>query len=206
TRTPLTILRTHLEGFEDGIIDMTPEEIKTCENQIENITLIITNMSGMLDADKEIDQVKYEEFELNQLLKQVVGGLKVQFDKKNIELKLTSDKKIVMNTDKYKLSQSIYNILTNAYKFTEKNGKVTLSYGIIKEEIVISIEDTGIGMNSEDKKHIFDAYYKGSNSSKSTGEGLGLYIVKENLDKINGTIDVVSELGAGSKFTITIPM
>lgn len=54
-RTPLTILKTHLEGIEDGVIDMTPDEIRICENQIENITSIITNMSGMIDAEKQVD-------------------------------------------------------------------------------------------------------------------------------------------------------
>ncbi len=58
TRTPLTILKTHLEGFEDGIINMTPEEIKTCGNQIDNITLIIANMSSMIDAEKDAEIIK----------------------------------------------------------------------------------------------------------------------------------------------------
>lgn len=202
TRTPLTILKTHLEGLEDGIIKMTSEEIKTCENQIDEITLIIKNMSNMIDAQKDTDVVKYEEFELYQLLNQIVAGLKAQFDKKDLELNILNDKKINVKTDKYKLSQSIYNILTNAYKFTQPGGKVNLNYEINDNIMIISIEDTGIGISELDKKHLFEAYYRGNNST--SGDGIGLYIVKENLNKINGTVEVISEVGKGSKFVIRI--
>ena len=204
TRTPLTILKTHLEGFEDGIISMTPEEIRTCEVQIENITSIITNMSGVIDADKDISSVKIEQFELNHILKQIIGGLRIQFDKKAIELILLSQQKITMETDQYKLSQCIYNILTNAYKFTEPNGKVTIEYKEVGDELFIEIQDTGAGITQEDKKRLFEAYYRGKNSNNTIGEGIGLYVVKENLNKINGKIEVESVIGKGSKFIIKI--
>jgi two-component system sensor histidine kinase BaeS len=204
TRTPLTILKTHLEGFEDGIIRFTPEEIRTCEVQIENITSIITNMSGMIDADKDIDIVNMEQVELNHLLKQIVGGLKVQFGKKAVELHLLSQQKVLLKTDPYKLCQAIYNILTNSYKYTESNGKVTVEYKQTGGEVTITIQDTGSGISEEDKLKIFDAYYRGKNSNNTNGEGIGLYVVKENLKKINGRINVESELGVGSKFIINI--
>lgn len=205
TRTPLTILKTHLEGFEDGIISMTSEEIKTCEAQIENITSIISNMSGMLDAEKDIDSIKPMEFELSQLLRQILGGLKVQFDKKNINLSLLTNQKIVVKSDKYKLSQCIYNIITNAYKFTDPNGYVSVAYKTEGEEVSIVIEDSGKGITEDDMKHLFEAYFRGSNSNNISGEGIGLYVVKENLDKINGAISVESEHGKGSRFIIKFP-
>lgn len=204
-RTPLTILKTHLEGFEDGIINMSSEEIKTCESQIENITSIITNMSGLIDADKDIDSLKIEQFEFNDLLKQIVGGLKAQFNKKAIELNLLSNQKITMKTDQYKISQCIYNILTNAYKFTGPNGKVTVDYREEGEELAIRIEDTGAGIAEEDKTRLFDAYYRGKNTGTTSGEGIGLYVVKENLKRLNGSIEVESMIGKGSKFIIRVP-
>lgn len=205
TRTPLTILKTHLEGLEDGVISMTSKEIKTCEAQIENITSIISNMSGMLDAEKDIDSIKFEKFELNQLLKQIIGGLKLQFDKKHINLSLLTNQRTVIKSDKYKLSQCIYNIITNAYKFTAPNGSVSISYEAVGEEVSIMIEDSGTGIGDNDKKHLFEAYYRGINSNNTSGEGIGLFVVKENLDKMNGTISVKSELGKGSRFIIKIP-
>ncbi|MGE5627210.1 MAG: sensor histidine kinase [Solirubrobacterales bacterium] len=206
TRTPLTILRTHLEGFQDGIIQLTPDEIKTCEVQIDNITSIITNMSGMIDAERDIDSIKIEQVELNTLLKQIVGGLKIQFEKKGIVLELLNNEKLTLETDHYKLSQIIYNLLTNAYKFTASKGKVTVEYKKIGDNIEIAIEDSGIGISAEEQSKIFDAYYRGKNSLNAAGDGIGLYIVKENMMKIHGEIKVQSELGKGSKFIIIIPL
>jgi signal transduction histidine kinase len=205
TRTPLTVLKTHLEGFEDGVLTMTPEEIKTCESQIDSITAIIANMSEMIDAEKSLDTVQMEDIEISQLMKQVVGALKMQYDKKQIELTLAGHRKINVWTDRYKLSQSIYNILTNAYKFTGPGGKVTVSYDQAEEGLRIVIEDTGSGISAEDRAHLFDAYFRGANSTGVSGEGIGLYVVKENMDRINGRIDVQSEPGKGSRFILTIP-
>ena len=73
------------------------------------------------------------------------------------------------------------------------------------EELTIEIEDTGSGIAEEDKRRLFDAYFRGKNSNNTIGEGIGLYVVKENLNKINGKINVESELGKGSKFIIKIP-
>lgn len=205
TRTPLTILKTHLEGIEDGVIEMTPEEIGICENQIENITSIITNMSGMIDAEKQDDVLRVETFEFNQLIKQIVNGLKVQFEKKKIELKITEQQKVMISTDRYKLSQVIYNILTNAYKFTDPNGSVLLYYQVNSESLILTIEDDGPGIRKEEQAKIFDAYYKSDTTGNTTGEGIGLYVAKENLTSINGTITVDSKLNKGSKFIIVIP-
>lgn len=205
TRTPLTILKTHLEGFEDGMITMTPEEIKTCEAQIDTISSIITNMSSMIDAEKDLDTIKPEEIEIGQMMKQILGALKMQFEKKQIELSLSGHKRICVRTDQYKLSQCIYNILTNAYKFTGSGGKVSVFYDPMPDGVRITIEDTGTGIAPEEKDRLFDAYFRGAGADRTTGEGIGLYVVKENLDRIGGGIEVESEPGKGSRFILTVP-
>ena len=113
--------------------------------------------------------------------------------------------KVILNTDKYKLSQAIYNILTNAYKFTEPNGRVLLSYKVTSEELILTIEDNGPGISKEVQEKIFDAYYKRDTTINTAGEGIGLYVAKENLTSINGSIFVDSELNRGSRFIISIP-
>ncbi len=206
TRTPLTILKTHLEGFEDGILEMTPEQIRVCENQIENITSIISNMSGMIDADKDFDAINIEEFEFNALIKQILSGLRIQFERKQIELSLVGNQKVELKSDKYKLSQAIYNILTNAYKFTKANGTVTVHYVVQSDQLHIRIEDTGIGISDKEITRIFDAYYSNNKGSDSKGEGIGLYVAKENISRLKGVINVESKPQQGSKFTIILPL
>lgn len=205
TRTPLTIMKTHLEGIEDGIIELTPEEIRICENQIENITNIITNMSSMIDADKEFDTTKKEKININHLLRQIVSGLRAQYEKKEIELSVIGSEKINIITDPYKLSQAIYNILTNAYKYTNPGGRVQIDYQLVEDEVVITIEDNGIGISKEDQNKIFEAYYRSDYVLNSDGEGIGLYVAMENMKSINGKLSVSSELNKGSKFTLHLP-
>jgi Signal transduction histidine kinase len=206
TRTPLTILKTHLEGFQDGVIDLTPEEIKTCEMQIENISSIISNMSGLLDTERKVSPLRVEAFEFSHLLRRIIAGLKLQFDQKQIALSLMSHEKIMIKTDLYKLSQSIYNILTNAYKFTQPGSKVEVFFQADEKMLTIEIRDTGAGISPKEQQHLFEAYYKGSNAQTVPGEGLGLYVVKQNLEQIGGTIRVASAPGKGSNFIIRIPM
>ena len=206
TRTPLTILRTHLEGIEDGVIEFAPEEIRICENQIDNITAIITNMSNMIDAEKTENSINIEEFELSQLIRQIMNGLKAQFEKKNIDFKFNAMEKVTIKTDKYRLSQTVYNILTNAYKFTKSNGAVSVSYMIKHDSISLTIEDNGSGIDEKDLNKIFNAYYKNEKSLDLSGDGLGLYIARENMVSIHGTIAVESVINKGSKFILTFPI
>ena len=162
-------------------------------------------MSGMIDAEKDIDSTEFDQIELNQMLKQIIGGLKMQFDKKGIEIQLLSQHKLSLNTDRYKLSQAVYNLLTNAYKFTGSRGKVTVDYGEFQDGVRIIIEDTGAGISKDEQSQIFDAYYRGSNSDGHSGEGIGLYVSKQNIERIGGSIEVESEQGKGSRFVIWLP-
>lgn len=206
TRTPLTIIKTHVEAIEDGIIEGDQEEMEVIYNEIENISSIISNLSGMIDAQKETDQLNLESVDLSSLMNQIVTGLKGQFDKKQISLNFNSKKNITIVTDRYKLSQILYNLLTNAYKYTEEKGQVHISCGLQDDKISIEISDTGIGISSNDQEKIFNAYYRSSDVVKTQGDGIGLYLVKENIEILNGEVTVKSQLGEGSTFTITLPI
>jgi len=206
TRTPLTILRTHLEGFQDGIIRFTPEEVKTCETQIDNLSSIITNMSGLIDAEKDVGELHMTNVDLSVLVRQIVAGLKAQFDQKSVELAALNHNKITVHTDPYLLSQAVYNLLTNAYKFTPSGGRVTIAYEVIDKALVISVRDTGVGIPAEEQARVFEAYYRGKNAVHTSGEGIGLYLVKENLQQIGGKIELESAPGKGSTFKISIPV
>lgn len=206
TGTPLTILKTHIEGIEDGFIELGEKELSVWKNQVENLEAIIMNIGGMIDANKEENKLDVEEFEVSELINQIIAGLKPQFEKKNISLNLLSKKKIYMKSDQYKLSQIFYNLLTNSFKYTLKDGFVNITYKEENKRLILSIEDSGLGICDFDKEKIFDAYYRSSNAHNIKGEGIGLFVVKENLNLLNGTITVNSELNKGSNFIINIPL
>jgi two-component system, OmpR family, sensor histidine kinase BaeS len=205
TKTPLTILKSHVEAIEDGVIQISKEELAIFQDQIDHLNNILSNMSTMIDAEKECEILTLENVDIHQLLNQIILGLRSQFDKKGIELKLIGTTKVKLMTDPYKLSQVLYNLLTNAYKYTEK-GRVEISVKEDKDTLSISISDTGIGIEPSEISNIFNAYYRGASVTKIPGEGIGLYVVKENLNQLNATIDVQSTLGKGSTFTIKLPL
>ena len=206
TRTPLTILKMHLEGMEDGVIQMDADEVKVCEGQVDNLTDIIKNMSELIDVEADERKVMLENVEIDLFLKQILNGMKSQFHKKGIELELSTQDKINIQTDPYRLGQTVYNILTNAYKFTPSGGHVFIQYQLKSSDLQINIEDDGKGISEEEQSKIFDAYYKGDNEINSKGDGLGLFIAKQNMESLNGQIHVISKEGIGSKFILSIPL
>lgn len=204
-RTPLTVLRTHLEGLEDNVIKMTPKEIRICEDQVENLALILSNMSQMIDSEKSHDTLTIEKFDLSTQIKQIISGLSEQFKKKKITLQLKNSQKTIVLTDKYKLSQIIYNIITNAYKYTDELGHVSVSYYKHENNIIIKINDNGVGIDKNEHTKIFEAYYQGNTHGVKQGEGLGLFFAKENIQRIKGEITLTSIIGEGTTFIITFP-
>ncbi|MBF4692628.1 sensor histidine kinase [Fusibacter ferrireducens] len=206
TRTPMTVLRTHLEGIEDEIIKLDRSEHALLQLQIEDVAKIIENMSNVIDVETMTLQTSVESIELSAFFRQMIAGLKAQFDRKGIELQLLTHEKQTIKSDRHLLSQMMYNLLTNAYKYTSTEGSVSLSYETFQDQLMIHIKDSGIGIPAEEQEQIFNAYYRGSNHVQISGDGLGLYLVKENLKLLNGAIQVVSESHEGSEFIVKLPM
>ncbi|MCT4631986.1 MAG: HAMP domain-containing histidine kinase [Firmicutes bacterium] len=203
TRTPLTIIKTHLEAVEDEVIDLGEDEIDILKNEVENLTTIISNITKMIEVSGESKEIVFKDFDLSQAVNRVCMGLKNQFKKKNISFRVKVKEKIVINSDEYRISQSVYNILTNAYKFTDNNGHVDISLSREDGKAVISIKDDGIGMDKKEKNTVFEAYVS-TRKKDNQGEGLGLYIVKKNIEDIGGKVEVISEIDKGSEFRIIL--
>ncbi len=93
----------------------------------------------------------------------------------------------------------------NAYKYTEPTGSVTISYEEKSGFVSIRVQDTGMGISDEDIEKVFSAYYRGAKTENIKGDGIGLYIVRENIERIGGKVYVQSLIGVGSTFTIQFP-
>jgi signal transduction histidine kinase len=96
--------------------------------------------------------------------------------------------------------------LTNAYKYTNEEGSVRVSFIHHDEKVIIKIQDTGIGIATNEINKIFNAYYRSLKAIHLDGDGIGLYIVKDNIEKIGGKVSVTSKLKFGSTFIIEIPV
>lgn len=203
-RTPLAVLQSHVEALEDGLLEPTGQEFALWKDQITNITLIISNMAQMIDSGYQQVELKQETVNVEELVRNIMGGLQFRFDHKTIAFRLISSEKLKeIITDPYLLSQSIYNLVTNSYKYTPVGGEVEISIEQEDEKTKIRVTDTGIGIRKNHINQIFQAYYR-EGLSKEQGEGLGLYIAKENVEQLGGKLTVESKEGVGSTFTIIL--
>jgi signal transduction histidine kinase len=185
-RTPITILRTNIEGILDGVIEMDKDRLETCSKELENLTKIVENIDGVLTVEDEKELI-HEEFNLSSELKKIISGMDLQFKNKNIKLEKNIEEGLIVNTDRGLIAQSIYNILTNAYKYTKKYGKVRIEL-YKNEEIILKISNSIYDTEEVNIERIFEPYFRGENSKGREGEGLGLYIAKTNLEKIGAKI------------------
>ena len=110
--------------------------------------------------------------------------------------------------DRQKITRVFYNLLSNAYKYTPPDGRIRIQMAQQEENVIIQITDNGYGMNKEQLDQLFQPYFrtKEARESKISGSGLGLYIVKTFVEAHGGSIQVTSQLGHGSTFTISLPI
>ena len=126
---------------------------------------------------------------------------------KNIEIEFQVPKKdIVIDGDEQRLEQVWTNIVSNAIKYTNDGGLITISMKKTSKEVEVSIEDTGIGMSKEVVSHIFERFYREDKARNVEGNGLGLAIVKSIVDLHNGKIDILSQVDVGTVFIVKLPI
>ncbi len=201
-RTPLTIIRGNIEALEDGVIDNPQEALKVIKAEVMRIVSLVEGIEDITRAEASFfEKGEPEEIELKEFISSTVEGMKSLFADKGLYLE-TKGGPLKVKTYPEKLQIVLKNLISNAYKFTDKGG-VTISWGRLKRGgYFISVSDTGRGIPEEETKRIFNRFYK---DKTSTGRGLGLSIVKELVDVMGGRIILRSQPAEGSTFTIEFP-
>lgn len=201
-------------GFSDILLQGSNGTLEDKqEKYLNNIAVsgrhLLTLVNDLLDISKieagKMDLI-YESFNSSKVIKDVVTGLKPLALKKKISVK-TKLSEINISADLKRFKQIIYNLLSNSLKYTPKNGKVIIRSDVNEDKLVISVEDTGIGIASEDYDNIFTKF-KQINSTYTTeqeGSGLGLSLTKNLVEMHGGSIYFDSELGKGSRFWFILP-
>ncbi|MBD0400631.1 response regulator [Flammeovirga sp. EKP202] len=209
-RTPLTLILSPLEQLADD--NRLAPELKTFVDKININGKRLLNLTNSLINFRQMDKGKME---INLIHQDIIPFIKKTADAfneysidKKINYVVAIEKESISGWfDKAVLERIIFNILSNAFKYTEKNGEVVFSVDQIDEQLVIVVEDTGIGIKEEDMHFIFERFYKSDNhDTMFESSGIGLYLVKELLELHKGDIDVKSRIHEGTTFTITIPV
>lgn len=205
-KTPLTVIKNYANLLENE--NLNSEERKTyCKiisDTISKLNSLVENILKLNKLENKKILPKYSKFNLADFLGQTLLTFEQIWEEKNILLDVNLNEKIFINTDKTLLEIVCNNIISNALKFTEPNGKVFISCYKDESYASICIQDTGCGISNETGKHIFEKFYQGDTSHKEQGNGLGLALVKRIIDVLGAEIAIKSEVGVGSTFIIKI--
>jgi PAS domain S-box-containing protein len=204
-KTPLTVILANLQILQDMMNeDPRVSFISKTINQVNKLNDLIYNL---FDVSKiQAGQLKYQfsHFDLNQLIREIIEHT---FNTTSHSLHFNStNENFWINADKERIEQVIVNILSNAIKYSPKNGDIILNLKRENKNIVVSISDKGIGIPESDLENIFLRFYRVSGSASSfSGSGIGLYISAEIIKSHGGKIWTESKLGEGSVFHFSIP-
>ncbi len=207
-RTPLHILQSNLEAMIDGFYPIDEEQMQILYKEVVRFGKLLNNLDHLKDVEESVVNIEMKSLILNESLKDVFDAFKIVAKEKKIKymLKDTETQNMRVWGDKDSLKQLWMNILSNAFKFTEAKGEITVTTVVKNKEFSIIIADTGLGIAEEDLPYIFERMYRGDKSrEKYEGSGLGLTIVKSIISLHKGKINIESIEGAGTKVTIILP-
>jgi signal transduction histidine kinase len=174
----------------------------------ESIDRLESFIAEVLDYSRTNRTIlKEEEIHLESFLKEIINDFRYleNFEAITFDLKLDQES---VASDKFLLKVIFSNLISNAIKYQSKSDGhqpfIKITSHRRDEYLIIHIEDNGEGIAKEYKGKVFEMFYRASNAS--TGSGLGLYITKEAVEKLNGQIEITSEVGVGSTFVVSIPL
>ena len=205
-KTPLTIIGNYgtLLQSEDLDDEQRLEYARAITSTTHRLADLITNVLRLNKLENQQIYPDMKKYNLSEQLCECLLQFENIWEEKNINMKTNIEDDVFIYADNELLSLVWNNLISNALKFTDENGLVSVELKIEEEYVVITIKDTGCVMSAETGKHIFDRFYQGDTSHATQGNGLGLALVKRVIDVVNGEIFVQSELGIGSKFEIRL--
>ncbi len=212
-RTPLTLIQGHLEQIIPTIEDdRTRREMRVIQRNAKQLGKLINQLLDIAKIEADRMDINLRHGNIVPFLREVQSSFKPMADAKRVELVFEADEDTIdMSFDPDKLELIFYNLLSNAFKFTE-NGQVALRISRAekdgKPQVRLCVQDTGIGILDEQVSKVFDRFYQSENSRvlKNKGTGIGLALVKELVELHGGTIDLKSISGVGTEIVIMLPL
>ena len=209
-RTPVALIKGYTEAITDGVVtdmDKVKESlsiIHTKADQLEGMINDLINYVKLNNTDWR------QSLELTALRPVLEGFMReseatAEVYKRVIKTSVDLSPDVRVKMDKKLLARALENIYSNALRYTKDGDVISMEARETSGAVTIRIADTGIGISDKDLKRIWDIFYRGTNSRRESGMGIGLSVVKTIIDTHGWNIDVQSKLGEGTAFTITIP-
>ncbi|MGM9886771.1 MAG: sensor histidine kinase [Lactococcus sp.] len=202
-KTPLISIKGFAELLENGQLD--PNEAHDFAAIINKETTRLTNLvQDTLLLTKQNHRIEKKKMDPARTIQEIIERSLPQIREKNLQLD-TQISSFTFKSNQGMLHSIFENLIENAIKYTQDNGKIFVSLDNVRGRLIFSVADNGFGLTEIQKERIFDRFYRVDESrSEVPGTGLGLAIVKKNVEDLGGIVDVVSILGKGTTFTVSI--
>lgn len=206
-KTPIAIISNYSTLItKDNVTEKEKAEyLEKIKNTVSDLSDLISNILQISKLDNNQVKLNFERFDYCEELVQCILARETILDEKNIDLQLELPDNLYIESDLGLLKIAINNILSNAIKFTPDNGEIMIRLLEDDKFVSLSIADNGCGMDENTIRHIFDKFFQGDTSHKTKGNGLGLAMVKQIVNLLNGSIEVTSKVDEGSTFKIILP-
>ena len=205
-KTPLAVMQNYgtLMQAPDLAEEKRIEYAKAIIDSSRRLADMMTNILKLNRLENQQIYPQIENFDLGEQLCESLLQYESTWERKNIEIETDIAENVVVSADAELLSLVWNNLFSNAFKFTEDGGRVTLILTADEKFATVKVSDTGCGMSAEIGAHIFEKFYQGDTSHATQGNGLGLALVKRVVDIMQGEIGVESAVGVGTTFTVKI--
>ena len=209
-KTPITSIRGYIELIENDLVTdetMKKDFLSRIKKETGNMTNLINDILMISRLETKEAEVIVSEVRICPLIEEVSSSLEPLCREYQVTLE-TNCKPLTMNANTQQLKELMSNLITNAIKYNKPGGSVQVTISSEADDIIIIVEDTGVGISKEDQSRVFERFYRvdKGRSKKIGGTGLGLSIVKHVVNYYNGTIDIESELMVGTKFIVRLPI
>ncbi len=208
-RTPLTTISGFVEGILDGTIpsENQSEYLDVVLSESKRLSRLITNLLQVSRMESGEAKMERTNFDINELARLALLKFEMMITPKDIDVSMSMDvDKLMVNADKDMITQVLINLINNAVKFTPNGGKISIDIEDKRDKAVVSVTNTGHGIEPEKLQFIWDRFYKTdkSRSEDRTGMGLGLYIVKSIINLHGENITADSKVDEYTRFTFTL--
>lgn len=214
-RTPLTTVKSYAETLSDAAEDsnMDPDMfrsfLKIINGETDRMTRLVKDLLLLSRLDYSLRDMPKEPFDISEMIKSLVQKLKITSDEKRQTLIYEPTNTLPPYTGSPdRIEQVLINVMTNAIKYTPRDGSILITTMYMYNSITIKVIDNGIGIPEDNLEHIFERFYRvdKARSREMGGTGLGLAIAKEIVEAHDGTIEIRSKSGSGTEVIITLPV
>ena len=210
-KTPLSSMKILIESLiyeKDVKKSVYKEFLLDINMEIDRLSDIVSDLLHIMKLSESGDALSVSPVSLRGIIKSVIGRLMPLSVSQGKRMELADSIDIICECDGLKISQAINNLVDNAIKYTKADGYIKVSMERDEDDALIIVEDNGQGISAEHQKHIFDRFYRvdAARARETGGTGLGLYITQQIATLHSGKLEVVSEEGVGSIFTLRLPI